>query len=73
MFRRAWRSAGGATLPVPIPRLALRLATLVVPALRGPVERLDDDLVADNGELERVLDIHPRPFRPSPDTWRPRS
>lgn len=72
MFRRARRSAGGATLPVPIPRLALRLATLVVPALRGPVERLDDDLIADNGELERVLDIHPRPFEPSPDTWRPR-
>lgn len=70
MFRRARRSAGGMAVPVPVPRFALRLAALAVPGLRGPVDRLDDDLIADNGELERVLGVHPRPFRPSPDTWR---
>ncbi|SEO85148.1 Nucleoside-diphosphate-sugar epimerase [Luteibacter sp. UNC138MFCol5.1] len=72
MFRRARRSAGGATFPAPIPRLVLDLAALMSPAIRGPVNRLDSDLIADNRELERVLGIHPRAFRPSPDMWRPR-
>jgi nucleoside-diphosphate-sugar epimerase len=72
MFRRTRRSAGGFALPVPIPRFALTLATLVSPGLRGPVDRLDSDLIADNRELERVLDVHPRPFHPVPGTWRPR-
>lgn len=71
MFRRVRRSAGGPTLPVPIPRLVLDLAALVSPAMRGPVQRLDTDLIADNRELERILDIHPRPFQPHPETWRP--
>jgi len=70
MFRRARRSAGGSTLPVPIPRFVLDLAALVSPAVRGPVNRLDSDLIADNRELESVLGIHPRPFQPGPDAWR---
>jgi len=73
MFRRARRSAGGSTLPVPIPRLVLDLAALMSPAMRGPVNRLDSDLIADNAELERVLNIHPRGFQPSPETWRRRA
>jgi nucleoside-diphosphate-sugar epimerase len=72
MFRRARESAGAPTLPAPIPRIALELAALVSPGLRGPVNRLDSDLIADNTELERVLGVHPRPFRPVPGTWRPR-
>ncbi|MGF6712025.1 nucleoside-diphosphate-sugar epimerase [Luteibacter sp. W1I16] len=71
MFRRVRRSAGGPTLPAPIPRLALDLAALVSPAMRGPIRRLDSDLIADNRELERVLGVHPRPFQPGPETWRP--
>jgi uncharacterized protein YbjT (DUF2867 family) len=71
MFRRVRRSAGAATVPAPIPRFALWLAARAYPALRGPVDRLDSDLIADNGELERVLGVHPRPFRPEPGTWRP--
>jgi len=71
MFRRARRSAGKLTFPAPIPRFVLDLAVLVSPALRGPVQRLDNDLIADNSELERILDIHPRAFRPSPETWQP--
>ncbi|NID16793.1 SDR family oxidoreductase [Luteibacter yeojuensis] len=71
MFRRARLSAGGTTLPLPIPRMALQLAARALPALRGAVQRLDSDLIADNSELERVLDVHPRPFRPDSATWRP--
>ncbi|HEY4294484.1 SDR family oxidoreductase [Luteibacter sp.] len=71
MFRRARRSAGGATLPAPIPRFALQLAARALPALRGPVDRLDSDLIADNRELERILGVYPRPFHPAPETWRP--
>lgn len=71
MFRRARLSAGAPTFPAHIPRVVLDLAVLVSPAMRGPVHRLDKDLIADNGELERILDIHPRPFQPSPETWRP--
>lgn len=70
MFQRARRSAGVATFPAHIPRFVLDIAARVSPAMRGPVNRLDSDLIADNRELERVLDIHPRPFRPSPETWR---
>jgi hypothetical protein len=33
--------------------------------------RLESDLVADNSELERLLDVHPRPFRPNAACWRP--
>lgn len=71
MFRRVRRSAGGVALPAPIPRLALDLAALVSRDLRGPVLRLDSDLIADNRDLETLLDIHPRPFRPDPSTWTP--
>jgi nucleoside-diphosphate-sugar epimerase len=69
MFRRARRSAGVFTLPVPLPRAALALAGLAYPNLRGPLRRLDSDLIADNSELEAVLGIQPRPFRPDPSTW----
>jgi nucleoside-diphosphate-sugar epimerase len=69
MFRRARRSAGVATLPAPVPRMALALAAACRPDLRGALERLDSDLIADNTELEAVLDVHPRPFRPDPATW----
>lgn len=71
MFRLARQSAGGMTLPVPIPRFVMQLVALISPAMRGPIQRLDNDLIADNRELERVLDIHPRPFQPHPETWRP--
>ncbi|HXP01225.1 MAG TPA: NAD-dependent epimerase/dehydratase family protein [Luteibacter sp.] len=71
MFRRVRRSAGGLTFPAPIPRFALDLAARVSPAMRGPINRLDNDLIADNAELERILGVHPRPFQPSPETWRP--
>ena len=70
MFRRARRSAGSVTLPLPIPRFILNVASVVSPAMRGPVHRLDSDLIADNRPLEAALDIHPRAFAPQPETWR---
>ena len=70
MFRRARRTAGAITFPVPIPRFILNAAVLVSPAMRGPVHRLDSDLIADNQALEAALGIHPRAFAPQPETWR---
>ncbi|WP_424683840.1 SDR family oxidoreductase [Frateuria sp. YIM B11624] len=71
MFARVHRSLPVATLPLPLPAWMLRLARHAVPRLRGPLMRLESDLVADNGELERLLGVHPRPFRPDETCWRP--
>jgi nucleoside-diphosphate-sugar epimerase len=73
MFRRARRSAGGATFPLPIPRLVLDVAGWVSADMRGPIRRLDSDLIADNATLKAVLGIDPRPFAPDPSTWQPPS
>jgi nucleoside-diphosphate-sugar epimerase len=70
MFARVRRSLPQATLPLPLPGWLLRLGRYVVPRLRGPLNRLDVDLVADNGELQRLLGISPRPFRPEPAVWK---
>lgn len=70
MFRRARRSAGRPTIPAPVPRLVLTLAATLRPDLRGALERLDNDLIADNADLEQLLDVHPRAFEPCPATWR---
>lgn len=70
MFRRVRRSVGVATLPAPVPRFVLQLAAQFRPALRGSLHRFDSDLIADNADLESILDIHPRPFHPDPSTWR---
>ncbi|MBP1473659.1 hypothetical protein J7I44_05065 [Frateuria sp. MAH-13] len=69
MFARVQRSLPVATLPLPVPAWLLRQARHVIPRLRGPLARLASDLVADNSELERLLDVHPRPFRPDAGCW----
>ncbi|MHB1059872.1 MAG: SDR family oxidoreductase [Rhodanobacter sp.] len=71
MFARVRRSLPRATAPLPLPAWLLRMAQRVLPPLRGPLSRLDSDLVADNGELQRLLGIHPRPFRPDAAMWLP--
>jgi nucleoside-diphosphate-sugar epimerase len=71
MFARVRRSLGVRTLPVPVPRPAAFLAQRLLPRLRGPLSRLDRDLVADNTELERQLGVHPRGFAPDAATWLP--
>lgn len=69
MFARVRASLPHRTLPLRLPRFAVR-ATMAVPALRGPLSRLDRDLVADNGELERLLGVRPRGFHPDASAWR---
>lgn len=70
MFARVRRSLPVATVPLPVPAWLLRLGR-AVPRVRGPLTRLEVDLVADNDELQRLLGVHPRPFRPDADCWRP--
>jgi len=71
MFARVHRSLPCATLPLPLPAWLLRLGRHGVPRLRGPLHRLDADLIADNGELQRLLGVNPRPFRPDASVWMP--
>jgi nucleoside-diphosphate-sugar epimerase len=71
MFARVRRSLPVATLPLPLPTWLLRLGRHAAPRLRGPLARLESDLVADNTELEAWLDIRPRPFRPDAGCWPP--
>lgn len=68
MFARVRAALPVATLPLPIPRAALRIAARMLPRLRGPLARLDQDLIADNAAVERLLGLVPRPFAPrAPD------
>ncbi|MBN8735785.1 MAG: NAD-dependent epimerase/dehydratase family protein [Xanthomonadales bacterium] len=71
MFARVRDSLPVSTLPLRIPAPLIRLGARLVPPLRGPLTRLGQDLVADNGELERLLGVHPRPFRPDAECWKP--
>ncbi|WP_426688001.1 NAD(P)H-binding protein [Rhodanobacter ginsengiterrae] len=71
MFARVRRSLPATTIPVPLPAWLLHAVQLALPRLRGPLGRLDRDLVADNAELERLLGIRPRPFRPEASMWLP--
>jgi len=70
MFQRVHASIGTATVPLYLPRAALRLLAAAVPRARGPVSRLEQDLVADNTALTTLLGVRPRPFEPTPATWR---
>ncbi|OOG59907.1 NAD-dependent epimerase/dehydratase family protein [Rhodanobacter sp. C03] len=69
MFARVRGSLPRSTMPLPLPAWLLRLGQQVLPPLRGPLNRLSADLVADNDELRRLLGINPRPFRPEPSMW----
>jgi uncharacterized protein YbjT (DUF2867 family) len=71
MFARVRRSLACRTVPLPLPAWLLRLGQYLLPPLRGPLSRLHADLVADNGELQRLLGIRPRPFRPESAMWTP--
>lgn len=72
MFARVRRTLPHANLPLPLPAWLLHAGQRFAPAkLRGPLARLDADLVADNGELERLLGVSPRPFRPEAEMWFP--
>ena len=69
MFARVRQSLPHSTVPVALPAWLLRLGQRVCPPLRGPLSRLDTDLVADNDELQRLLHVQPRPFQPDASMW----
>lgn len=71
MFARVRRSLPVDTLPLPLPAWLLHAARRSIPSLRGPLSRLESDLVADNTEAVRLLGVQPRPFRPDAECWRP--
>lgn len=71
MFARVRSSLPVATLPVPLPGWLLRMGRHVVPRLRGPLTRLEANLIADNSDVQRLLGISPRPFRPDAACWTP--
>jgi nucleoside-diphosphate-sugar epimerase len=70
MFARVRRSLPVDTLPIPLPAWSLRVARHGVARLRGPLSRLDADLIADNTQVTQLLGVHPRPFRPDAECWR---
>lgn len=69
MFARVHASLPVRTLSFHVPAPLIRLGAHLVPPMRGALTRLQQDLVADNGELERLLGVHPRPFRPDRACW----
>lgn len=71
MFARVHASLRVHTLPLRVPAPLIRVGARLVPPMRGALTRLRQDLIADNGELERLLGVHPRPFRPGPECWEP--
>jgi nucleoside-diphosphate-sugar epimerase len=69
MFARVRASLPLRTMPLRIPAAVVRAGARWLPRLRGPLTRLQQDLVADNGELERLLGVHPRGFHPDRACW----
>ena len=70
MFARVRRSLPRRSVPLPLPSWLLRCAGGLLPRWRGPLSRLQVDLVADNDEVQRLLGIRPRAFHPDAGTWR---
>lgn len=69
MFERVRASVPVRTMPLRVPAPLVQLGARLLPSLRGPLSRLDQDLVADNGELERLLGVRPRGFAPDRGCW----
>lgn len=70
MFKRVRASLSRSTICLPLPMGMMRGLARCLPRIRGPVSRLQQDLIADNGELIQALGVQPRPFRPDAQTWR---
>lgn len=70
MFRRIYITLPKRVLPLPLPLWSLRLAACLHPRFRGPVSRLEEDLLADNRALESLLRVKPRLFHPDVGAWR---
>ncbi len=64
MFARVHRQLAPGAIGMPAPKTVCRVLSSVSGRGRGMVERLDRDLVADNGKLLGLLGVQPRPFVP---------
>lgn len=75
LFQRVRASIPQRTLGIPVPGACLRsLGSLArFSGLAAAVGRLNDDLLADNSQLETLLGINPRGFAPTFDDWLPPS
>lgn len=73
MFKRVHASMAERTVPLYLPAAALRLLAALARPARGPVSRLEQDLIADNGPLQALLGVRPRGFQPDASTWSPLS
>ncbi|MHC1479692.1 NAD-dependent epimerase/dehydratase family protein [Frateuria aurantia] len=71
MFARVWRSLPRRVVPVPVPKLAVKMYGALDPARAGMLERLEQDLIADNTRLRDLLGLQPRPFQPRAECWWP--
>lgn len=69
MFQRVRNSLPVFTLPMTIPATVLVTAARLWPLQRGPLMRLETDLVADHDDSCRILGVQPRGFRPSAAAW----
>lgn len=69
MFIRVRDSLPVATLPIALPGLVLRTAARIQPVFRGPLQRMDSDLIADNSQLRSLLGLQLRNFLPCAASW----
>ncbi|HVH35487.1 MAG TPA: NAD-dependent epimerase/dehydratase family protein [Tahibacter sp.] len=69
MLARVRAGLGRSTFPLPLPIGFLRLVTRVTGRGGGMVQRLKQDLVADNASAQSLLGLHPRDFRPGSECW----
>lgn len=69
MLARVREGLGFATLPLWLPVNFLRVFARATGRGSGMVQRLTQDLVADNRVATTLLGLSPRPFAPAPDCW----
>lgn len=69
MLERVRAGLGRRTLPLPLPIYLLRRIARLSGRGAGMVQRLTQDLLADNAPAEAVLGYRPRPFQPGPECW----
>lgn len=64
MFARVRDTLPVFTITLPVPRIVMRLAALGRSRWRGPIGRLQQNLIADNEEAVRLFGVKPRGFTP---------
>lgn len=70
MFSRIHASLPKRVLPLPVSLWMLRLVARLYPRFRGPVSRLQENLLADNALLSEVLGVKPRDFSTAITSWK---